>query len=173
MAPRRSNPAVPPPPGGDDTEPLPVPGPVRVPREPRADRRVAPARRREPAREHPLRLLIGTLLVTALLGGLTLTALVGRGDHIAAPLAPLPVTVYRPGVHVVGDGVDEMSAGRYRTRGPVGDGAPCAYARLSGLDGRAADVIAERAVTGPATLRVRPTDAGVTLAGPCLWIPEP
>jgi hypothetical protein len=81
--------------------------------------------------------------------------------------------VYRPGVHVVVDGVDQMAAGRYRTRGPVGDTGPCAYARLSGLDGEAADVIAERAVAGPATLRVRPTDAGVTLEGPCLWIPEP
>lgn len=173
MAPRRSNPAVPPSPGEDDTEPLPVPAPVRVPREPRADRRVARPRRRQPGRERPLRLLTGTLLVAALLGGLTVTALVGRGDHIAAPLAPLPVTVYRPGVHVVGDGVDEMSAGRYRTRGPVGDAGPCTYARLSGLEGRAADVITERAVAGPTTLRVRPSDAAVTLEGPCLWIAEP
>jgi hypothetical protein len=109
---------------------------------------------------------IGLLAVVVVLTTLALDARGRSGAREAVP-------VFEAGIHAVGEGADQIAAGRYRTAGPGAGADPCIAARLSGLGGRASDVITAHAVDGPATLRVRDADAGVALEGPCLWTPAP
>ncbi|PVZ04584.1 hypothetical protein [Actinomycetospora cinnamomea] len=113
-----------------------------------------------------MRLPIGLLAAVLVLTALALDARGRSGEGDALP-------VFESGVHAVGDGTDQIAAGRYTTAGPGAGADPCVVARLSGLGGRTDDVITAHAVDGPATLRVRDADAGVALQGPCLWTPAP
>ena len=106
-------------------------------------------------------MVVGVLAVSGLI------PVVG-GDAPDGPIRAAPLPVYGAGVHRVGDAASAMSAGRYVTAGPDDD-ATCRVARLSGFGGSAEDVVAERDVEGPTTLRVIRADAGVVLEGPCTW----
>ncbi|PVZ04561.1 hypothetical protein [Actinomycetospora cinnamomea] len=187
---RRSNPAIPQRPDRETTRPVGPPAPstaappptgeppgpeppgVPPPSEPGDERRHEPDHERRPgATSRPRRWAIGLLVAGAFVGGVAVGVLGGAatvGGPAPDPASAPPLPVYQPGVHVVGDEPDEMSAGRYVTSGPPGD-ASCATVRISGFDGRPQDVIAEREVDGPATLRVVRADAGVVLEGPCTW----
>ncbi|WP_285653729.1 hypothetical protein [Actinomycetospora sp. NBRC 106375] len=165
---RRSDPAIPPSPTEADTvrvrpaaDPV-VPSPRESPEleEPRADR--AP-----PGRARRWAAGVAFVLVAVAVG-----LVLGTRHPVPTAAAPEP-PVFRPGVHVVGDGPWQMPAGVYATSGPTGAATSCSYVRLLGFDGSAGAVAGQRTVAGPASMHLRPGDAGVVLEGPCDWAPRP
>lgn len=86
----------------------------------------------------------------------------------AAPAGPL--ATFKDGTYEVGSGAGQVKPGKYRTTAPAA-GLGCYWARLKGLSGDFADLIANGniAAGAPAVVTIAKTDKGFEASGGCEW----
>lgn len=114
-----------------------------------------------------------------IVAGLCILALAGCGassltlPEIETTTVPIPVATLTEGV--VSDGIfevgPEIKPGKYKTAGPDKDSIMpvCYFERKRDLDDNFESIIANEAISGPATMKVGKGDAYVEFSGGCVW----